>query len=453
MIVQPPNKQPTELPTADIHGMRAHNAAIVVRRLWETPEGLSRAVLARELGLSRSTISAIVEGLLASGLAVESHLAETAGGRRPMVLRFHDDHRHVLGIDLGASHITVVRTDLRCRALARVSETFDVQHDPAGTLARLSDLIGRVLAPSGPPLLGIAVGVPCPVDAAATDQLSPRIMPDWKGVRLADWLHDRYGYRVFLDNDANLGALAEGWWGAGRGTDHFAYIKVGTGVGSGYLIDRDAYRGASGIAGEIGHTAVQVGGRLCRCGLSGCLEAEVGSPALLAKVRDALSAGERSSLAGAPQLDLGTLIAHAHAGDPLATRIIADAGSHLGVAVANLLNLLNPGKVVLGGRLSLAGELLLAPLRQVVASRAFSVSLERANIALGELGRDHVALGGATLVVQQALANPQLFAPQRIVPYGVFGRFSHVPVPRGGPHVPHPDLEPRHRPGAHRLRR
>jgi len=393
--------------------MRQHNAALVIRRLWQEDEGLSRADLARELGLSRSTISAIVQGLLGSGLVVESHRARSTGGRRAIVLRFYDHHRHVLGLDLGASHVTAVRTDLHGRVLARATSEHDVQGDPQGTLALIQTLTEQVLDPEGPPLLGVGVGVPCPVDANSDEQLSPRILPAWRGVRLGDWLYERLGVRVYLDNDANVGALAEAWWGAGRDTDHFAYIKVGTGVGSGYLIGRNAYRGASGIAGEIGHTTVDADGRPCRCGLRGCLEAEVGSPALLAKVREALDAGQDSSLCTAEPLDLRTLIAAADAGDPLANRVIGEAGVHLGVAIANLFNLLNPGRVVLGGRLTQAGDRLLVPLRDTVRERALSTSVERADISVGILAEDHVAVGAATLVIQQALAEPQLFLPQR----------------------------------------
>lgn len=392
--------------------MRVHNAAIVVRRLWDEPEGLSRADLSRELGLSRSTVSAIVSGLVGSGLVVESHRARSTGGRRAIVLRFFEDHRHVLGLDVGASHLTLVRTDLRGRVIARAKADHDVQDDPAGTLALISDLARRVLDPAGPPLLALGVGVPCPVDARSAHQLSPRILPAWRDIPLGTWLHQTFDLPVYMDNDANMGALAEGWWGAGRDHAHFAYIKLGTGVGSGYLIDHGTYRGSSGIAGEIGHTTVHAEGRPCRCGLRGCLEAEVGSASLLAKVQDALHQGRPSSLSAVASPTLTDLIEHARAEDPLAREIIDEAGVHLGIAIANLLNLLNPGRVVLGGKLVLAGDLLLDPLRSTVQDRALSTSLERADITLGELAQDQVAVGAATLVIQHALQQPQLFHPR-----------------------------------------
>ena len=395
--------------------MREHNVALVIRSLWNEPDGLSRADLSRRLGLSRSTVSSIVQGLLASGLVVESHRARSTGGRRAIVLRFFDAHRHVLGIDLGASHVTVVRTDLRGRVLARQTRDMDVQRDPEGTLALLDTLVDEVVDAKGPPVLGIGVGVPCPVDAASGHHLSPRILPAWKGVLLGDWLYERFGTPVFMDNDANVGALAEAWWGAGRGADDFAFIKVGTGVGAGYLLARQPYRGSSGIAGEIGHTTVNAQGRMCRCGLRGCLEAEVGSPALVDKARAALSAGYPSTLNDAPTLDLPALLAHAEAGDGLSVRIVTEAGEHLGIAVANLLNLLNPNRVVIGGRLSTIGELLMEPMRRTVEARALSTSLERADILTGDLEEEQVAVGAATLVVQQALRNPNDFIhPRRV---------------------------------------
>lgn len=399
MIVLPPTKQTASPATADIQGMREHNAALVVRALWDDAEGLSRADLARHLGLSRSTVSAIVQGLLASGLVVESHRARSTGGRRPIVLRFNDAHRFVLGLDMGASHLTVVRTDLRGRVLMRAHAEHDVQGDPTGSLRLIAGLLASVGAEAGLPLLGIGVGVPCPVDADSRHHLSPRILPAWRGVQLGDWLYERYGIPVYMDNDANLGALAEAWWGAGQDVAHFAYIKVGTGVGAGYVIDGAPYRGASGIAGEIGHTTVNAEGRLCRCGLRGCLEAEVGSHAL----------AEKASALGMDAPSLREILAGHAEGDPTAGEIVEEAGVHLGIAIANLLNLLNPGRIVLGGRLVAAGDGLLDPIRRTVRERALSTSFDRAEITCSSLGEDHIAIGASTLVVQHALLEPQRF--------------------------------------------
>ena len=412
MFVHPPSEQSDALQTADPHGMRAHNAGIVLRLIWEAQEGVSRAQLSRATGLSRSTVSAIVSELLEGGLVHESHLARSRGGRPPIVLRFNDEHLYILAIDLGASHITAMCTDLRGEIVASESVDFDVQDDPPGTFGVLTRLVPRVLPKGGVErLLGIGVGVPCPVDATAPDQLSPRILPAWRDVRLAAWLHQRWPAPVFMDNDANLSALAEAWWGAGRGQADFSFIKVATGVGAGHLIDGKVFRGASGIAGEIGHTAVDPNGRTCRCGLRGCLEAEIGSAAIEDKARLALAAGRASTLASVDRLQLADILSAAAAGDPLAVELVEEAGRFLGVAVANLLNLLNPGRVVLGGRLASAGDLLFTSLRRTIRDRALWTSIERAEVVPSVLGERSTALGAATLVLQAALATPTLFHP------------------------------------------
>lgn len=405
MILLPPSEQ-TGLPaTADLHSMRQHNTTLVVRALWENVDGLSRTDLAKRLGLSRSTVSAIVQGLLGSGLIVESHRARSTGGRRPIVLRFFEGYRNVIGIDLGSSHLTITCMDLRGRVLSRVSREHDVQHNPKSTLDLLEHLIGEAILHAEVPILGIGVGLPCPVDADSKHHISPRILPAWRGVQLGDWLYERFGLPVCMDNDANIGALAEAWWGAGQDVSHFAYIKVGTGVGAGYVIDGRPYRGASGIAGEIGHTTVNVQGNMCRCGLRGCLEAEVGFQQVLKKAQ--LASGR------ADAMTFNQIIELARDGDQAINDVITEAGRHLGMAVANLLNLLNPGRVILGGRLTAAGDRLLGPLRQTVRERALSTSIDRAEILFSTLGDDHIAIGAATLIVHQALLAPQHFLSPR----------------------------------------
>ncbi|MFK7928659.1 MAG: ROK family protein [Myxococcota bacterium] len=412
MFVYPPSKQTTSFQTADPHGMRAHNAGIVLRLLWEAVEGVSRAQLSRDTGLSRSTVSSIVNELIESGLVRESHLARSRGGRPPIVLRFHDEHRFIIGLDLGSSHVTIVCTDLRGRVISSVTEAFDVQADPPGTLGLITRLMPRVL-PEGSTerVLGIGVGVPCPVNGGMPDQLSARILPAWADVRLASWLFHRWPVPIFVDNDANLGALAEAWWGAGKGHSDFSFIKVSTGVGAGHLIDGRLFRGSSGIAGEIGHTAVDPNGRTCRCGLKGCLEAEIGSNSIAAKARQAVDSGTESSLSGLDAIHFADVLTAAEQGDALSVELIAECGRFLGIAVANMMNLLNPGRIVLGGRIQTAGDLLFTPLRRTVRDRALWSAIERAEIVPGVLGENATALGAGTLVLQAALTSPDLFHP------------------------------------------
>jgi predicted NBD/HSP70 family sugar kinase len=401
--------------TADPQGLRAHNLGVLLDQIWSAPDGTSRADLARSSGLSRSTVSAIVGELIQAGLVVETHVGLSRSGRPPIVLAFHEAAFGFVGIEMGASHVSAVLCDARGRVLFRRSEPWDVQGDPPGTLRLLHRFVAECVGSAGRrTVVGIGLAVPCPLDSLEPGLLSRRLLPAWAGVRVADELRARHGLAVFLDNDANLGALAEHWWGACRDVTCATYIKVATGVGAGHVIDGELFRGASGMAGEIGHTTVAVeGGHRCRCGLTGCLEAEIGSGAIVSRARERIAAGAASALLSAADLTLERVVSAARAGDPVACALIEEAGRHLGVAVANLLNLMNPAKVVLGGRLTTAGELLLVPLRRTLRDRALWSSIERTEVVFSELGEDHVAIGAATLVLDAALTRPRRFVGAR----------------------------------------
>ncbi|MBX2800158.1 MAG: ROK family protein [Myxococcales bacterium] len=390
---------------------------MLLRLIWDEPGGVSRADLARRSGLSRSTVSGITANLIDEGLVVEGRVVRSRSGRPPILLRFQDHRFVVVGIELGSSHVSCCRMDLRGDLERIDSEECAVQDEPKRALGLATDLIDAALSDveDGRRVLGIGVAVPSPLDRSEPGRLSARILPKWVDTDLGGELYERYRIPVLIDNDANLGALAEAWWGAGRGVPHFTYVKVATGVGAGHIIGGEIFRGASGIAGEIGHSAVAPSGRLCRCGLSGCLEAEVGSTAVLAKARERLANGASSALS-ADDLTLSGMVAAAKDGDPVATEIITDAGQHLGIAMANLVNLMNPARVVLGGRLTSAGDLLVRPLRRAMAERALATNVEDTEVRVTELGRGAIARGAGTLVMQWALENAHVLTPTAPAP-------------------------------------
>jgi len=211
-----------------------------------------------------------------------------------------------------------------------------------------------------------------------------------------------------VDNDANLGALAEHWWGVGRGVDDLAYIKVATGVGSGHVIQGEIYRGATGVAGEIGHIAIDPKGPPCICGLNGCLVTFVGGHALVARAEELLPEFPESPLHEGP-VTVHDIEDAALTGDPLALQVATEAAGHLGTALAGLLNLMNPAMVILGGDLSRLGDLLVDPLRDTVKARTLVSSVRAAEIRASELGPLSVAIGASTLILKEALADATLF--------------------------------------------
>jgi predicted NBD/HSP70 family sugar kinase len=386
--------------------LRAHNTGLLLRAIW-SEEGLSRADLARRSGLSRATVSDIVSGFVDVGVVTEAEVAPSSGGRPPIRLEFQDGWRHLVGVELGAAHVSGVRTDLRGRVLGRFNVERDVEGDPAGTLATMDAGIRSLLAlDTLTPVIGIGLGVPSPLRSTDAGRLATHLFPRWAHVDLLAHLLQAHDLPVQLDNDANLGALAEHWWGAGRDIADLAYIKLATGVGAGVLIGGAIHRGATGIAGEIGHTTIDTSGPRCRCGLNGCLEAFVGAGSLMARAEERF-AGRAARPAWAVRgASVHDLIVSARAGDEVARELVTSAGTWLGIAIANLLNLVNPGRVVLGGRLTEAGDLLVAPLLLALEKRALFTSVAGSSVVVSPLGDDAVPLGAATLVLQGALSEP-----------------------------------------------
>jgi predicted NBD/HSP70 family sugar kinase len=405
--------------TVDTARMREHNSGLLLNLIFRQAHQ-SRADLARTTGLSRSTVSAIVDELIGVNLVREVGAGDSRGGRRPTMLEFNDDAFALVGVELGASHVRVTVTNLRAQVRADHEAGHPVVAHPDTTMALIAQLIDAGLAEAGVApraLLGIGVGVPCPIDLRNPDQLDPTLMPAWTGTNVAGTLEARYGCPVSIDNDANLGALAERWWGVGRSGEDLTYIKIATGVGAGHIIAGEVYRGSNGTAGEIGHIAIDPRGPQCRCGLRGCLAAMVGGGALLDRVGLALSEGRTSSLADRPR-DISSLIAAASEGDTLAIGIVEEAGGQLGIAVASLLNLLNPAIVVLGGTLTGAGDLLLAPIRDTVRRRSLWRSVAEARIVTSELGDTAIAIGAATLILKAALEAPARFSTSSVARAG-----------------------------------
>ena len=385
-------------------------ADAVLRMIWREKR-MSRADIAQEGGLSRSTVSEVVNEILPMGLVAEVGLGKSRGGRRPILLEFQDGACGILGVEMGAAHVDVALTDLRGRVLAWHHREHPVRTDPEGTRALITELCDACLEDSPDrtlPLVGIGVALPCPFDPSHPDSLSTLVLPDWKGHLGLSGLGERYNVPVMIDNDANLGALAEHWWGAGRGVGQFAYIKVATGVGSGHIINGDIYRGATGVAGEIGHTAIDPNGKPCICGLRGCLVTLVGTPALLERAGELLSGNPNSEFANGEK-GIRELEKAALGGDSLALRVVEEAAEHLGTVVAGLLNLMNPSMVVIGGDLADVGELLLKPVREMARSRTLVSSVAAAEIRVSELGPRSVAIGAATLVLKEALADSRIF--------------------------------------------
>ena len=253
---------------------------------------VSRSQIASATGLARSTVSTLVGELQRAGLVVEREDVQAAsaasGGRPPLMLSLDPGAGAVIGIQFDHDFVRVAIADLSLTILAEGARQADVDHDAHAGLSTAAELVDCLLADAGVErerLVGAGVALSGPIDRATGQVSSSTILPGWVGIDVGSWLSERLGVRVEVDNDANLGALAESVLGAGRDATEMAYVMLSSGIGGGLILGGRLYRGARGMAGELGHVSVDDRGHMCRCGNRGCLETMVGAAALTELLR------------------------------------------------------------------------------------------------------------------------------------------------------------------------
>jgi glucokinase-like ROK family protein len=406
---------------ADHHVLRELNRMLVLNYVREHGP-IARVDLARRTGLSRTTVSAIMDGLLREGLVREgsTQQAASSGGRRAILVHFNAAAGYLLGVDMGRSHLTILICDLAAHILARYSGPFDVDRGPEECLPWLIGELRALLEQHHIPwsqVVGVGMGMPGPMDASLQRTIRPPRMPGWDGVDVRSILARELAVPIYLDNDANLGALGESRYGAGIGVPHLTYVKVGTGIGGGLVMLGHIYRGSVGSAGEIGHVTVDPDGPLCDCGNRGCLEAMVDAHMI---TRDAVE-GISLRAGGAAPHDAASVLSPLRTlkapevedvvnaslqGDPAAVAALTHAGELIGVVLAGLVNLINPSLILLGGSVARAGDLLLDPIRRAITARSFSVASAHLTVRAGALGDNATALGGVAMVTDAAFRIP-----------------------------------------------
>jgi len=317
-----------------------------------------------------------------------------------------------VGVDIGATHLGLLLSDLSAQVLDESESKFDVSQGAEICLSKVDELLHQLLSKVNLDLediCAVGVGVPGPVVEQAGGVIAPPIMPGWDHFPIRDHLTALWSCPVALNNDAELGALGEWAYGAGRGEDHLLYIKVGYGVGAGLLIDGQVYRGATGSAGEIGHITVDDRGPVCTCGNVGCLEALAGGRAIAERAKQTIwNANQRTQLSLTSSVDGITAVdvaAAAEKGDLVAQAIITEAGEYLGVAIANLINIVNPGMVIVGGGVARMGDLFLEPIRSSVRKRSLEAAVENLRITAAMLGRRSTSMGAVVQALSIALQN------------------------------------------------
>lgn len=352
---------------------------------------MTQAELARASGLSPATVSSIAHELRDDEWVVDEH----PGRGRGRALALSRDAGLAAGIAFGHSHVRVAIADLAHTILAETFEPLDTDRGSAAEgIALGASLFRRLVAENDIDtrlFAGVGMALPGPLRRDTGEVGDSAILPGWIASRPSELMRDEIGLDVSVENDANLAALAEIVWGAGRGSSDLLYVKVSTGVGGGLILGGRLYHGDAGTAGEIGHTIIDEAGPICRCGSRGCLETYAGSEAILEPLR------RRHG----PDLTIRQVIAMAENGDAGCRRVIADAGNAVGRSVATACNLLAPQKVVIGGDLARAGDLLLGPVRAAV-DRATIGAVREIPVTIGTLGERADVLGAVALVLRDS---------------------------------------------------
>lgn len=382
--------------TGDQQLIKKMNKTIVLDTIRQR-QPLSRADISAAIGLNKATVSSLVSELIDSHLVTEIGPGESSGGRKPTLLLFNRNAGYAIGIDIRVNDLLAVLVDLEGHVLQEKLVPLR-DFSPEHVLDQIRQTIYefRQQLPESPyGIVGIGIGVPGLVDDKSRVISAPNL--DWNKVELLEPLASEFGANLHIDNEANAGAIGEKLFGAGREAQNLIYLSIGIGIGSGIIVGGELYRGTSNFSGEVGHMTVAENGPLCRCGNRGCWETLASEKALLDRA---------AKVWGEQHPDLEEMLQLARGGDSRATQLLNEIGAQLGVGLANLVNILNPELIVIGNRLSLAGDLIEDAMLRTIENRSLSYHRKKSAVAFANLGIRSTALGAASMPITAFLSEP-----------------------------------------------
>jgi glucokinase-like ROK family protein len=370
-------------------------------------EPITRLDLSQLSGLSPATVTNVITELLRDEVIVEAGAEESQGGRPRVALGINLQRGYFIGVEVGETHIHVELFDIKLNTIShRRQEVSESENQPEQIVHHLVETIEHLLAETRIPqdrIIGVGIGIPGIVDRVSGVSI---VAPNWgwEQIPLLDLLTPRLQMPILLENGAKAMGLAEMWFGAGKGLEDLAVLLVGTGMGAGIIVQGELYHGSTNSAGEWGHTCIEVHGRPCRCGSRGCIEAYVGSRGIIARLREA-DPNHPALQQGSHQAIISALCEAAEHGDPAAQQLLSSTAEYLGVGIANLINLVNPELIVLGGWSGrLMGKHILPELRRTISAYALKAPLDAVTLSLSQLDWNGVSMGAASLVLQDFLA-------------------------------------------------
>ncbi|MGC8777144.1 MAG: ROK family transcriptional regulator [Candidatus Caldatribacteriaceae bacterium] len=368
----------------------------------------NRIAIAQGLNLSLSAVTNLVTELRDNGLVYEEGFGQSVGGRRPVLLNFNKEWGWVIAVRIGARRVHVGLANLNGELKAKKVELLR-SHDPQEVVHQVCDLTSALLNERTPRRI-IGMGVCCP---GIIDPQSGYVMKavnlEWEDVPLRAMLTTRFPWPVFVDNSLDTGALGEKWFGVGKDAQDLLYVNVGNGVGVGIISHGELLEGYQHAAGEFGHTSIDLAGPPCPCGNRGCVELYVSAKAVIKKAQDYMEQGGKTYIGKLLEPSSGELTCEvidqaAYLGDAFALRLWRETGAILGRAIANLVNLLDPEIVVIGGGLSLAHPVFLESVAAVIWETTTSLHRRKVEVRRAFFGRDSGLVGAAALTVERIFA-------------------------------------------------
>lgn len=382
--------------------IRRQNVFDVMRSIHNSSKA-TRKSTANETGLSVATVSSVVGELQARGIVHEASLSRPFTGRPSSQLELAPDHGFFLGVDIAETYIHVEAYDSALVSVSSREMPLDPERrDPAAVIDAVSGIVLAAIASLGDgPVLGIGVSAPGQIDpAGGTSVFAPNW--NWYSVPLLDLLRQTIDAPLSLDNPLKLVTVAELWSSAGREVEDFAVLNIGTGVGAGVCIDRQVFRGRSNSAGELGHCVLVAGGRDCRCGSHGCIEAYTGAPGIIRTVHERAPHLLDAALSQSEAIE--AFAAALRAERPEAIDALREVALHVGVAMATLINLFNPGRIVLSGWVvQTLGVALLEATLPFVERHALAVPFAGISFGIQNIDGNAVSLGAAYSAVEAYL--------------------------------------------------
>ncbi|WP_299994263.1 ROK family transcriptional regulator [uncultured Clostridium sp.] len=387
--------------------MKQLNVSAVLRVIRDNGS-LSRAEIAKLTGLTPASVTNITKILIEDKFLIESKIGESSGGRPPIILELNPDARYVIGIGIGVGVIDVVITNLLAKIISKKSMIIgDERYDYNLVFAELVNLINEVIELSNierKNILGAGVALHGIVNAKSGESIHS-LYYGWKNINIKKRLEDELQLAIYVDNDVRAMALGESLFGATKDISNFVTLNISNGIGAGIIINNTPYYGVDFSAGEIGHIAVELDGDKCNCGNYGCLETVASNNNITKKAIKLIKQGVSSSLIkdidNINNLTIEDICNAAKNGDEMSITVLKEAARYIGIAITNLINILNPTAIVVVGEIFENTTYAIDTLSEIVKNRGFKLSSENVRIIRSLLGRDASVIGAATLVIQE----------------------------------------------------